>query len=251
MNSVIVIPARFKSTRFPGKPLVRLLGRPMIIWVAELSAQALNKESVYIATEDCRIAKVVEDYGFRVIMTSGDALTGTDRVAEVAEKVNADIYLNVQGDEPLVAPADIIKVLSKKKNNIDCIVNGYAVLDRNENPLNVNIPKVITTEDDRMVYMSRQPLPATKLDEDRPLNYKKQVCIYAFTKAELMAFRGYGRKSYLEAYEDIEILRFLELGKTTIMVETGGGSVAVDIKEDVKKAEVALMNSQTDRLQKV
>ena len=110
MKSVVVIPARYKSSRFPGKPLVNLLGKPMILWVSELSAKAVGKENVYIATDDERISKIVTAAGFNAIMTSDHCFTGTDRLAEAANKISADIYINVQGDEPLVNPKDIINM---------------------------------------------------------------------------------------------------------------------------------------------
>ena len=95
MRVIIVIPARYRSSRFPGKPLVKLLGKPMIIWVAELSAKAVGKENVYIATDDSKIQKTVIQMGYNVVMTSENCLTGTDRLAEVAKKIEADIYINV------------------------------------------------------------------------------------------------------------------------------------------------------------
>ncbi|NGO91082.1 MAG: NTP transferase domain-containing protein, partial [Halomonas sp.] len=104
MRSVVLIPARYGSSRYPGKPLVPLLGKPMVLWVAELSARAVGAENVYVATEDQRIANVVEEAGFQAVMTTDDALTGTDRLAQAAAQVTADIYINVQGDEPLVDP---------------------------------------------------------------------------------------------------------------------------------------------------
>ncbi|WP_418139357.1 3-deoxy-manno-octulosonate cytidylyltransferase [Oceanimonas smirnovii] len=240
MRSVVMIPARYGSSRYPGKPLVPLLGKPMILWVAELSARAVGTENVYVATEDRRIAEVVEAAGFQAVMTTDDALTGTDRLAQAAEQVEADIYINVQGDEPLADPADILKVRDAKLANMDVIINGVSWVGENEDPHSVNIPKVITNERDELVYMSRVALPGFKDAKCAPKRYKKQVCIYAFTREELTAFREFGRKSELEHAEDIEILRFLELGKTIRMVETQPGSLAVDVPEDVAKVEAAL-----------
>ena len=110
MKTVIIIPARFKSSRFPGKPLTSILGKPMILWVAEICAKALPIEFVYIATDDLRIKEVVEEAGFNVVMTSKKALTGTDRIADAANQIDADIYINVQGDEPLLDPNDILSI---------------------------------------------------------------------------------------------------------------------------------------------
>ncbi|AVI62935.1 3-deoxy-manno-octulosonate cytidylyltransferase [Halomonas sp. GFAJ-1] len=240
MRSVVLIPARFGSTRYPGKPLVKLLGKPMVLWVAEISARAVGKENVYVATEDARIVSVVEESGFQAVLTSDDALTGTDRLAQAALQVESDIYINVQGDEPLIDPLDILKIREAKLNNMDHVINGFSWVSEDEDPHSVNIPKVITTEDNRLVYMSRLALPGYKDKKCAPKSYKKQVCIYAFTKKELQLFKSFGRKSELEFSEDIEILRFLEMGKTIRLVETKPGSLAVDVPEDVYKVEAAM-----------
>ncbi len=242
MKSVVVIPARYKSSRFPGKPLVNLLGKPMILWVSELSAKAVGQENVYIATDDERISKVVTTAGFNAIMTSEQCLTGTDRLAEVANKIQADIYINVQGDEPLVNPKDIVNIIKAKKQYYDEIINGYCSISTDEDPNNVNIPKVIFTEDNSLIYMSRQAIPGYKDEIQAPNQYYKQVCIYAFTADELKSYADFGRKSTLEASEDIEIIRFLEWGKKIRMVKTSPGSLAVDTQEDVAKVEQGLKN---------
>ena len=242
MKSVVIIPARYKSSRFPGKPLVNLLGKPMVLWVAELSAKAVGQENVYIATDDKRISKVVVDAGFNAIMTSDKCFTGTDRLAEAAKQISADIYINVQGDEPLVNPKDIVNIIKAKKLYYNEIINGYCSISSEEDPNNVNIPKVIFTEDNSLVYMSRQAIPGFKDNNQAPSQYYKQVCIYAFTADELKSYADYGRKSTLEASEDIEIIRFLEWGKKIRMVETSPGSLAVDAQEDVAKVEQGLKN---------
>jgi 3-deoxy-manno-octulosonate cytidylyltransferase (CMP-KDO synthetase) len=240
MRTCIIIPARYRSTRFPGKPLVSLLGKPMIVWVAELSARAVGKSNVYIATEDDRIKSEIKKFGFNVVMTSDKALTGTDRVAEVSKQINFDVYLNVQGDEPLVMPEDIIKIRDAKLLNMDMIVNGFTWVSNDENPENINLPKLVTNEKNELIYMSRLAVPGFKQNKFKPPKYKKQVCIYAFTKNELEAFHSFGRKSNLEKSEDIEILRFFELKKKILMVETNSISLAVDVPEDIPKAEEAL-----------
>lgn len=240
MKSVVIIPARYSSSRYPGKPLVNLLGKPMVLWVAELSAEAVGKENVYVATENNSIAEVVQNAGFNTVMTTDKCLTGTDRLAEAAVQIKADIYINVQGDEPLVNPNDIRKAISEKEANLNTIVNGFCWISDDENPNNVNIPKVITTETNELVYMSRIALPGYKDPNLAPQRFKKQVCIYAFTAEELAWFKNFGRKSELEKSEDIEILRFLECGKKIKMFETQPGSLAVDTREDVKPVEAAL-----------
>jgi len=240
MRSVIVIPARYKSSRFPGKPLAHILGKPMILWVAELAAKALGREHVYIATDDQRIVDVVENAGFQAVITREDAQTGTDRLAEAAEQIEADIYINVQGDEPILDPDDILHIRDVKVKNMDYVINGICDISKDEDAASVNIPKVITTENNIMVYMSRVALPGFKEKENAPNVYRKQVCIYAFTAEELRKFKSFGRKSILENAEDIEILRFLELNTPVMMVETTEGSLAVDVPSDIEKVENAL-----------
>ena len=240
LRTVVIIPARFNSSRFPGKPLVNILGKPMVVRVAELAASAVGCGNVYVATDDIRIADVVKSCGFHYILTSGGALTGTDRIAEASLSIEADIYINVQGDEPLIDPGDILEIRDAKINNIDCVINGFTWLGDNEDPNNINIPKVIANESGNLVYMSRCALPGFKDSLNAPMGYKKQVCIYAFTKDELNTFASFGRKSYLESSEDIEILRFLEFGKNILMVETSQNSLAVDIPSDVPLVEDAL-----------
>ena len=118
MKEIIgVIPARYKSSRFPGKPLQKILGKPMIIHVAEKVEQALGRENTIIATDDVRISEVVKSYGYQFIMTSENHKTGTDRLYEVSQKIEAKIYINIQGDEPVINPDDILKI-AEHKNKI-------------------------------------------------------------------------------------------------------------------------------------
>ena len=241
MKTVIIIPARYKSTRFPGKPLTLILGKPMILWVAELCAEVLPTKCVYIATEDFQIKEVVEKAGFNVVMTSNKCHTGTDRIAEAATQIEADIYINVQGDEPLLNPADILEIIESKKKYPDEVINGYSKISDNEDPENVNIPKVVFNENQQMIYMSRSLVPGTKTKEFVPPNYYKQVCIYAFNKQELIDFAEFGRKGTLEFYEDIEILRFLDIGVNIRVVETKSVSLSVDIPDDVLRVEKEIL----------
>jgi 3-deoxy-manno-octulosonate cytidylyltransferase (CMP-KDO synthetase) len=243
-SPVAVIPARYASTRYPGKPLVPLLGRPMLLRVADLCAEALGATNVVIATDDDRIRVVAEDAGFRVEMTSDRALTGTDRIAEIADRLGTDVILNVQGDEPLLDPADLIRIAEVKAADPSVVVNGYHPLAPDEDPTSTNLPKVVIDRDERLLYMSRAALPATKSGVPSPdTTYLKQVCIYGFSPADLRLFASVSAKGPLEAAEDIEILRFLELGHPVRMVRTSTASLAVDAPEDVAKVEAALRQS--------
>lgn len=237
MKCIGVIPARYKSSRYPGKPLVHILGIPMIIRVAEIVSQALGKENTYVATEDIRIKEVVEKYGFKVVMTSEHCLTGTDRVWEVAQQIEADIYLNIQGDEPVLNFLDIIDIAEEKKRFPNYIINGMTNLSENEDPRNKNLPKVLVNKNNDLIYMSRLPIPGIKEGAKVKPVYKKQVCIYAFSYNELKCFGEVSEKAYYEKFEDIEILRFFDLGMPIKMVENSGSSLAVDVPEDVDKVE--------------
>lgn len=242
MKIVGVIPARYQSSRFPGKPLVDLNGIPMIIRVAKIVEKTLGKENTYIATDDIRIKEVVEFNGFKAVMTSSCCLTGTDRVYDFSKQIKADIYVNIQGDEPLLNYEDIQKIIDIKKKNMNSVINGMCSLTSDEDPHNVNIPKVITNKFNDLLYMSRLAVPGIKtVDKDNLPDYKKQVCIYAFTLKELELFGSQKSKTYFEGFEDIEILRFFDLNIPIKMVETSGSSLSVDVLEDVVKVENELI----------
>ena len=242
MKTVGVIPARYQSSRFPGKPLLDLNGTPMIIRVANIVEKAIGKKHTYIATDDDRIRETVESYGFNVIMTSADCLTGTDRVYEFSKQIKADIYVNIQGDEPLLNYKDIQKVIDYKQKNINYVINGMCSISSEEDPHNINIPKVLVNKSNQLIYISRLPIPGFKNPHKfSSINYKKQVCIYAFTEKELNAYGSESKKSPYENIEDIEILRFFELSIPIKMIETSSQSMAIDIPEDVEKVETELI----------
>lgn len=238
----VVIPARYQSSRFPGKPLAKIQGKEMIIWVAELAEKAVGKENVYIATENQEIVDAVKNYGFRVVLTSDSCLTGTDRVAEASLEIDADIIINVQGDEPLLNPEDINRVIEAKLENPNHIINCEAYLNSNEDVVDKKIPKVITNLQNELMYSSRNPIPGTKSGNGkRP---KKQVCIYGYNREHLKAFNLQESKTPLENEEDIEINRFLELGYKVKMIEVNSSTIAVDYPEDIDKVESILSKNR-------
>lgn len=231
----VVIPARYESSRFPGKPLAKIKGKEMIIWVAEIAEKAIGKDNVYIATENEEIVDVVKGYGYKVILTSDSCPTGTDRVAEAAMEIDADIIINIQGDEPMLDPSDIQKVIDYKMCYPDHIVNCMAYLNSYEDVEDKKIPKVITSLDDELIYISRNPIPGTKSGNGS--NPKKQVCIYGFNREHLSEFAKIGKKTPLEFEEDIEIIRFLEMGHKVKMVMLDSDSHAVDYPDDINIVE--------------
>ena len=238
MKSVIIIPARYGSSRYEGKPLIKINGVPLVIRVARKCSKSINKKNVFVATDDKRISKVVKEYGFQFIMTSKKNLTGTDRVAEASKKISANIIINVQGDEPLINPNDIKKVIQEKKTSMEKVICAYTNLRKDENVFRRTIPKVVFNEKKELIYISRNPIPITKSKKkDKIINYYKQVCIYAFNKRQLNQFRSFKRKSVLEKIEDIEILRFFETDTKIKMVKVSNSAVAVDEPSDKKKVE--------------
>jgi 3-deoxy-manno-octulosonate cytidylyltransferase (CMP-KDO synthetase) len=231
----VVIPARYKSSRFPGKPLAKIKGKEMIIWVAEIAEKAVGRDNVYIATENEEIVDVVKGYGYKVVLTSDSCPTGTDRVAEAALEIDADIIINIQGDEPMLNPSDITKVIQEKIKHPNHVINCMAYLSAGETVEDKKIPKVITSLTDELIYISRNAIPGTKTGNGA--TPKKQVCIYGFNRNELKKFSDMGEKTPLEFEEDIEIIRFIEMGVKVKMVMLNSQSYAVDYPEDINIVE--------------
>lgn len=162
MKAKIIIPARYGSSRFKGKPLAKILGIEMILRVADICGKVSGLNNLYIATDSKKISDLVKKYNYNVLMTSRNCLTGTDRVSEVSKKIDAKIFINVQGDEPLIKSSDIKKIIKTKLENPNHVICGYDKLNKNENPLNKNIPKVVMNSKNELIYISRSPIPGTK-----------------------------------------------------------------------------------------
>ncbi|MDC1175698.1 3-deoxy-manno-octulosonate cytidylyltransferase [Bacteriovoracaceae bacterium] len=244
MKKAIVIPARFQSTRFPGKPLVDLLGKSMIQRVYEICSEVIGKENVYVATDDERIEKHCLDKKLNVVMTSSSCLTGTDRVYEASLKIDADIFINVQGDEPLIKKSDIQAIISQADKSPEAIINGMGKIKSEKIFFSTTVPKVVFGPSNKLLYMSRAGIPATK-----ELKFEwgyRQVCIYSFPSKALKDFYEYGKKTPLEQVEDIEILRFIELGYEVEMVEVSSDSVAIDTEEDRDRVIEILKGIEND-----
>lgn len=238
MNYCVIIPARYQSSRLPGKPLVDLCGIPMIVRTYKQCIKACPPDKVYVATDDERIREVCETNGIQVIMTSSECLTGTDRIAECANYLDADVFINVQGDEPLFNPKDLEVMITNVEVYPGEILNGYCEINNEEQFRSSSTPKVVFRPDGRLLFMSRAPIPSNKSH-----GFEKawrQVCAYAFPREALKDFSSVSEKTPLENIEDIEILRFLELGWEVRMLELSSESIAVDNPEDVRHAEDAI-----------
>lgn len=245
MNIGIIIPARYHSTRLPGKPLIDLCGKSMIQRTWERCVQALEVNSVWVATDSNRIKEHVEGFGGQVVMTSSDCLTGTDRLAEANEILNLDLVVNVQGDEPIINPLDILKVIEFSIENPDYVVNGIAPIKDESEFESLTIPKVAKNLNDELLYMSRNPIPGSK---DNKLSFAfKQICIYSFPKEELRFYSKVPTKSPYEEVEDIEIMRLVEHGHLVKLVELSGDSRAVDVEADVDAVLSILNGVESDQ----
>lgn len=236
-KGAIVIPARYQSSRFPGKPLADILGRPMIQHVYDKCCQAIDPSYVYVATDSHQIKSVVQSFNGKVIMTSSDCLTGTDRLAEANDYLNQEFLINVQGDEPMIDPASISSAYNYMANDSSQVLNCYSKIENNEIDMET-VPKVVISESGRLLYMSRGGCPFDK--EGNPQAKYKQVCIYGFNRKHLSIFRERSSKSINEETEDIEILRFLDLDVSVQMLEVSGRTIAVDTPEDLERVKKCL-----------
>lgn len=235
----VIIPARYQSSRLPGKPLVPLNGVPMIVRTYRQCLKACPAERIHVATDDDRIREVCEQHGISVLMTSSLCLTGTDRLAECAQQLDADIFINVQGDEPVFNPDDLRRMIEACGQWPGEVLNGYCAIEEEAQFRSTSTPKVVLRPDGRLLYMSRATIPGTKSNEF--VRGWRQVCLYAFPRESLAAFAACDSKTPLESLEDIEILRLLELGWEVRMLELSQDSIAVDNPEDVAAAEAAIL----------
>ncbi len=241
MKIVAVIPARMGSSRFPGKPLENMLGRPMIEHVYRRTAMCPVLDDVYVATCDQQIMDSVKNFGGRAIMTSSAHQRASDRVAEAAAKFSADIIVMIQGDEPMTYPQMIEASLVPLRNRdkpIAC-VNLTARIQTEQEFADPNTIKVVMDADGFAVYMSREPIPTRHIQRFDQLTAFKQVCIIPFTAAALQEFIRLP-PTPLEVAESIDMLRFIEHGHKVKMVQTEYATHAVDTPEDLKRVEKLL-----------
>jgi 3-deoxy-manno-octulosonate cytidylyltransferase (CMP-KDO synthetase) len=240
MKVLIVIPARYRSSRFPGKPLADIHGKTMIQHVYEKARMARKASRVIVATDDLRIFSVVRNFGGEVIMTSPDHLNGTDRVIEVAEKIKGDIFINVQGDEPLIRPEDIDTLIEKMLVNKNCKVTTLCHAVSEEEAQNPNVVKVIRSGAGKALYFSRRLIPYVR-ENDTQTKYLKHIGIYGYT-AEILAEYKKLPYSHLEHLEKLEQLRLIEAGITIDIMETDRVAQGVDTPEDLEIVKQLITN---------
>jgi len=245
-RAIGIIPARFGSTRLPGKPLVSICGKPLIYWVWKQASKARSLDRVLVATDDLRVKKTVEEFGGEAVLTSANFASGSDRVASVAGELNYDIVVNIQGDEPLISPAAIDKLVNALKSDKSVSVATLATVIKGEAELrDQNVVKVVFNQDNRALYFSRHPIPFWLTDGKKNLDisslqsFYAHIGVYAFRKNFLLKFVSW-KPSRLEKLERLEQLRILENGYSIRVVKTSFKSQAVDTLKDVRRAEKIL-----------
>lgn len=242
MEVVALIPARYGSTRFPGKPLALLRGKPMIQHVYECTCLVQGLARILVATDDERIAATVRGFGGEVVMTRADHPTGTDRLAEVARTLTADVIVNVQGDLPFFPPSlveDAVTALARASTAVMSTVK--TPIFAQEEWLNPNVVKVVTDRQGLALYFSRSPMPFRRdrqtqsVGQPEVLGYR-HIGLYVYRRDFLFTFTGLPRTE-LEQTEQLEQLRALEWGYRIAVSETERPTIEVDTPEDLQHAE--------------
>ncbi|WBX74436.1 3-deoxy-manno-octulosonate cytidylyltransferase [Tenacibaculum pacificus] len=243
MKIIAMIPARYSASRFPGKLMKNLGGKPVIVRTYEAAVKANLFSEVYVVTDSEIIFKTITEAGGKALMSLKEHECGSDRIAEAVENLDVDIVVNVQGDEPFIDTVSLSKLIQAfkddKNNEIDLASLKVPMtnLEDIENPNNV---KVITDVNNFAIYFSRSVIPYHR-DKDVNVTYYKHKGIYAFRKKALIDFY-HTPMTPLEAAEKIECIRYLEVGKKLKMIETSVESIGIDTPEDLEKAITYLEN---------
>ena len=248
MNIVAIIPARYASTRFPGKPLADICGKPMVQHVFERTQKAQLVDHVVVATDDQRIFDTVESFGGTAIMTGGHHQTGTDRLAEAAEKLGADLIVNVQGDEPLIDPKMIDQAVQPMRDDESLPMGTLKTrIDEPSDLVNPNVVKVVTDLSGCALYFSRSHIPYPRdLDGSPGVNHLqhayRHIGLYVYRRDFLLKYPALPATP-LEKLESLEQLRALEHGYRIRVVETALSSHGVDTSEDLDRVKKTLASS--------
>src|SRR5438477_10488898 len=238
---VVVIPARYASTRLPGKPLVPLAGKPMIQRVYERAKRATRVDRVVVATDDERIAQLVEGFGGKARMTRPDHRTGTERVAEVAAHENGDVFVNIQGDEPLLDPAAVDTAVQALLQDPPAAIATVATPIKTPGDImDPNVCKVVLDFDENALYFSRAPIPWVRDTASKTsARHLKHLGLYVFRRDALLEYPTLPQGE-LERIEHHEQLRWLENGWKIRVAEVEHDAISVDVPEDVTRVEKLL-----------
>ncbi len=235
-RTIAVIPARYGSTRFPGKPLAMISGKPMIQWCYESTLKCHDLDDVIVATDDERIMDAVASFNGKAVMTSANHQTGTDRIAEAVSEIQADLIINVQGDEPLMPPGVLSRLIAAmRESGADMGTAAVPFSRTGRNPSDINAVKVVLDRQGFALYFSRSLIPFPRKG-GIPVEPLLHWGLYAYRRSFLESFVSWERGS-LEACESLEQLRALENGAKIKVIVTGEQSVGVDTPEDIARVE--------------
>lgn len=230
---LVVIPARLESTRLPRKLLMKINGKTVIFRTYQKALEALNDPNrIIIATDSKEIKEHCESFGAQTILTSKNCLTGTDRVAEISKKIIKSQYINLQGDEPIFPPDQLIKFIKNANKDTSKVHTAITKIKNEKEFNNISIPKMVFSESKRLLYSSRAGIPSNKLKGFK-IGYK-HVCVYAFNKTHLEIFKKNKGKTFFEKEEDLEINRFLELDINVNCIELEKCGKSLDTKDDLE-----------------
>ena len=240
-NVVIVIPARYASTRLPGKPLVQLAGKPMVQRVYERAKMVKSAVRVIVATDDERILKAVEEFGGEARMTRPDHRTGTERIAEVAAHTEGDVYVNVQGDEPLLDPEAVdTAVGALLEEPLAAIATVAVAIKTPADIMDPNVVKTVLDFDGNALYFSRAPIPWVRDSATHvAVRHLKHLGLYVFQREALLEYPTLPQGE-LEKVEQLEQLRWMENGWKIRVAEVEHDAVSVDVPADVERVEKLL-----------
>jgi 3-deoxy-manno-octulosonate cytidylyltransferase (CMP-KDO synthetase) len=249
-NVIAVIPARFASTRFPGKALIEIAGKPMVCWVAERARAARNISRVIVATDNDAVFNAAKEHGIEAVMTDPGHASGTDRIAEVVENLpDAEIIVNVQGDEPLISPETIERAVdTMSRETVAGIVTTWEPIESIDDLLNFDVVKVVVDDQGYAIYFSRSPMPFPRdaslkhggpneaiINEPGLLrHFKKHTGLYVYRRDVLLEFTRWPQTT-LERFERLEQLRALEHGVKIRVIQASTSSIGVDTADDLEK----------------
>jgi 3-deoxy-manno-octulosonate cytidylyltransferase (CMP-KDO synthetase) len=253
-KAVVVIPARFASTRLPGKPLLEIDGKPMICRVAELAMEARNVTRVIVATDDERILDAVRSAGCEAVMTRADHASGTDRIAEVVETLQDEtVIVNLQGDEPLISSSTIQRAIQGIDDVGVGIVTTWEAIEVPADVLNPDVVKIVVDQSGFALYFSRSPVPyprdavrehvtlenALRNEPDLLAQFRKHTGLYVYRREVLLEFTRWPQ-THLERMESLEQLRALDHGVRIKAIETSDRSIGVDTREDLERVRASI-----------
>ncbi len=244
LKAIVIIPARYGATRFPGKPLAPLKGKPIIQWVYERAKRSTQIQDVIVATDDERIVRAIEDADGKAVLTSKDHASGTDRIAEVAKDMSCDIIINVQGDEPFISPEMIdetVKLLNDERASISTLAK---IIEEGRDLIDPNVVKVVFDREGFALYFSRSTIPyyrdswkdTSEINLQGGVKVYKHIGIYGYRRDVLIRLSK-TPQSELERIEKLEQLRALENGFKIKVGVTSFNTIGIDTPDDLKRAE--------------